>query len=1060
MNIEALTHHIAHLKDTNILVSASAGAGKTTLLIKRLMTRIINDRVSVNQICALTFSEAAAHEMKDRLKIKLREELKGCQDLELSAFIKEQLSLIDTAMISTIHSFALSLIKDFSYVLNLDPEMSKNVLDDGTSNLLFSDCSDEVIQKAIQHQPKAMQLLQSLVSTSSFDFTTLKEIIQDIYQVRRLQVNPFSFDERVLLLHQDPLSIIQPILCEKLSHQFIETITLCDQVITLGTATGEDMNNVETVKRSLGTMLDKLENNQLSDVIASLHQPWVLGIPKIKDYEAYAEAKTDLQKCIKDLVGSFNDLEEHVNHVQSILPHIQVVIDLVKDLTELMNTKKSNLKVIEFDDMERLAYEILTHPQYDVPSFYHSRYSDILVDEFQDTNDLQNQIITLISTGNNVFRVGDVKQSIYRFRGAKPQLMRSMVHNPNLNVFTLPHNFRSSEPIVEFNNHLFNVLMNVDGFSDVYQSQDHVSVGRDEQRLIATPVTYFKVNKPDKELLNKDMVDEDDHDNEENSEETELFKTRSYETAADHVKARVITKDIIERHLNQNIPFKDMCVLVKSHAQKDILKKLFDEKGIPHFINSPQGFLKHPTITQVLMLAQYCLFSHEYYLSGVLLSDYTHLTTDDVAQLKLQGPLESALHNHYPQLHSSLLELKQRVLTSSLSKAIHECLKYNDFYHRCDSQGKLNGDALVQKAVDFENSHQGGLAAFIQSLEHLKDAKIAEAMDVSLSDNVVKVMTIHASKGLQFPLVYVFNDESTTIHASRGQVIVDPNYGFTLRIKQDYSIEVPNIVREALLYVEKKAAYEETLRLWYVALTRAEKEMVCVGINKEAKSYSTKLHASSVLKSKGINSLLSGLQTFFPKTLLSIHEVEDPDRSAIVALKVKEVEDIKALPIIEVTKQDPIQLSPLDISNRLKPKEVGSLIHSILEQCVLSNNPVQDIQRMKLDLSSTQKDGMISFFTHPLTQHWSEYQKQSEFPIITKNETGYHQYYLDLLMKKDDEWIIVDFKTDKVTHGDQLKERYSSQLLAYDQALRTYAPTLKTYIYSIVLQEAILIKDR
>jgi ATP-dependent helicase/nuclease subunit A len=190
----------------------------------------------------------------------------------------------------------------------------------------------------------------------------------------------------------------------------------------------------------------------------------------------------------------------------------------------------------------------------------------------------------------------------------------------------------------------------------------------------------------------------------------------------------------------------------------------------------------------------------------VLLSDFTSLTTDDVAQLKLQGKLETALINQYPELHASLVDLKHRVLTSSLSSAIHECLKYNDFYHRCDSQGKLNGDALVQRAVDFEKSHQGGLAAFIQSLEHLKDAKIAEAMDVALSDDVVKVMTIHASKGLQFPIVYVFNDESTMIHASRGQVIVDPNFGFTLRIKQVYNVEVTNIVRKALLYVEKKSS--------------------------------------------------------------------------------------------------------------------------------------------------------------------------------------------------------------------------------------------------------------
>jgi ATP-dependent helicase/nuclease subunit A len=158
---------------------------------------------------------------------------------------------------------------------------------------------------------------------------------------------------------------------------------------------------------------------------------------RFRDHELYNDAKKELQDCLKDLVNAFNDLDEHVLDVQSLLPHIHVVIDLVKDLTALMHAKKSSLKVIEFDDMERLAYEILTHADYDVPSFYQSQYTDILVDEFQDTNDLQNQIITLISSGNNVFRVGDVKQSIYRFRGAKPQLMRSMVNDPKFECVLL-----------------------------------------------------------------------------------------------------------------------------------------------------------------------------------------------------------------------------------------------------------------------------------------------------------------------------------------------------------------------------------------------------------------------------------------------------------------------------------------------------------------------------------------------------------------------------------------------------------------------------------------------
>ncbi len=1061
MSIETLTHEISTLKDTNILVSASAGAGKTTLLIKRLMTRIMNDRISVNQICALTFSEAAAHEMKDRLKTELLKVYKSCHDESLASFIKEQLSLVDTAMISTIHSFALSLIKDFSYVLNLDPEMSRNVLDDGTKQLLFDECSDSVIQNAIKNHPEDFQSLQSLVSTSAFDFTDIKKVIQEIYQVRRLQLNPEDFDLKTLMLHQDPLSIILPILSEEFSHKLTKALDGCEEVIRLGSMSGTKMNPVFDLQETLNKFLTQVNEGELLEVVRAIHgEVWFQGIPKIKDHPSYSKAKSELQECLKSLSTSFDDIEAHVNDVSSLVPHVRLVIELVKELTALMQSKKEKLKVIEFDDMERLAYNILTHPDFDVPAFYRSRFSDILVDEFQDTNDVQNEIITLISNGKNVFRVGDVKQSIYRFRGAKPQLMRSMIKNQTSKVYVLPHNFRSSEPIVMFNNLLFNILMNVDGFSDEYREDDRVTVGKDSQKLITSPVTYLKVNKSEEEdelidFEDEEIEDEERDDEEQDHEQEEYFKTKTYDKSADYVKARVITKDIIQRHQEFNVPFKEFCVLVKSHAQKDILKKLFDEKGIPHFINSPQGFLKHPAITQCLMLASYCLFPNDYYLSGVLLSQFTDLSSNDVAQLKLTKNLNQALLEQYPDVHASLNELRNKVLSLSLSQAMHECCKVNDFYQQCDSQGKLNIDALIQKAVDFENSHQGGLVAFIQSLEHLKDAKIAEAMDVALSDDVVKVMTIHASKGLQFPLVYVFNDEATTVHASRDQVIVDSNYGFTLRIKQEYGIIVKNIVRDALLYLEKKAAYEEALRLWYVAFTRAEKEMICVGMNRETVSLSSNLHASTVLKSKGINGLLSGLQAFFPQQLCTIQEIDDPDRSKIVSIEKIIQEDVFALPPSKKEELHPIILLPLDKSNRLKPNEVGSLVHKILSLAIVSSNPIQIVHSLSQDLSEGQKEGMLSFFTHPITSSWQKAEKFSEYPIITQDEDGYHQYYLDLLIKNEEEWIIVDFKTDVVTSLEELKSRYMNQMSSYHHALKDYAPSLKTMIYSIVLQDAI-----
>ena len=1050
-----LTEHIAQLKDTNILVSASAGAGKTTLLIKRLMTRILEDRVSVNQICALTFSEAAAHEMKDRLKMQLYKAKDETNDIDLLSFIQTQLTLVDTAMISTIHSFALAMIRDFSYVLNLDPQMSQNVLDDATQQLLFDMCCDEVIHHAMEHHPQELQEVQVLVSTSSFDFTAFKKVIQSIYKIRRLQLNPESFDEQCLSIHKNPLSFIAPILCEKLEHDIQEVQELLSEVIRLAYAHDVDMSEAMRMQEALHSFIKDVRSGMFQDVIKKIHTPWVSYIPTISDHPDYKQRRDELNKKLKDLISSYNDVEEHVYDIQSLVPNIAFVIDCVKSLTSLMHERKQKLNVIEFDDMERLAYNILVHPDFDVPAFYKAQYSDILIDEFQDTNDIQNAIITLISSGNNVFRVGDIKQSIYRFRGAKPQLMRSMIQDKTSKVFVLPHNYRSKASIVEFNNHVFKILMNVSGFSDVYLKDDEVSVGNDKQHQSILPVTYLKVNRSDSSSYEISSDDEEDSVENEDESEREAFKTKSFETAANHAKARAITKDIIDRHYNDHVPFKDICVLVKSHAQKDVLKNLFDEKGIPHFINSPQGFLKHPAITHVLMLANYCLFPNEYYLSGVLLSEYTPLSSDDVATLKLDGSLQSSLQKYHSQLAHSLESLRNDVMTSSLFDAIHMCCQFNGFYHQCDSQGKLNIDALIQKAVDFQNNHHGGLFAFLSSLEKLEDDTIGEAMDVALGDDVVKVMTIHKSKGLQFPIVYVFNDESTTIHASREPTIVDPHFGFTLRIKKDYAIEYKNLIREALLYLEKKAAHEEALRLWYVAYTRAEREMICVGMNSSKTSYSFPLNAFQVLRSKGINGLLSGLESFLSPSLLRIREVDDPHRSKIINVVKEKSEQIMIMPKVDDDVSKPIVLTPLNLSSQLKPFEMGSLIHKVLAQCVNTDHPIESIKNSQEPISASDKEGMMSFFSHPLIKDWTSFEKRSEYPLITQHEGRINQYYLDLLLKKDDVWIIIDFKTDRVQSMNELKLRYLDQCLAYDQALRPYAPTLKTMIYSIYLHDMI-----
>lgn len=1050
-----LIEHIVNLRDTNILVSASAGAGKTTLLIKRVLSRILKDRVSVAHICALTFSEAAAQEMKDRLKIELHKAFHNTTDDELKSFIYEQLTLIDTAMISTIHSFALSLIRDYAFVLNLDPQLSNNVLDDTAQYSLFSECCNIVVENAMKHTHDEFKALQQLVSTSDFDFSTVKELLLSIYKIRRLQLDPHQFDNKCIALHIDPLPVISPIICEEMLHKCDEISELLTEVQRLAAVNAVDMSSVCDMLHHVEELKEVLMKYELKQAFDLIHSQWIKYIPTIRNHDTYKAVRDKVRDKLKTLVSTYNDIDTHMSDIKSILPHIQFVIHCVQELSELIKTRKTTMKVIEFDDMEHFAYEILSHPNYNVRDFFKTQYSDILIDEFQDTNDLQNEIINLISRGNNIFRVGDVKQSIYRFRGAKPQLMRSIMNEQSSAIFVLPHNFRSKEPIVEFNNVLFHYLMNVHGFSDVYRDVDKVSPGKPQQKHNVKPVTYVMVNKTinDDDLSMFDVNDMDEVEGTQN--EGEAFSNKAFETSATHAKARFITKDIVRKHIEEQIAFKDICVLVKTHAQKDVLKRYFDEFNIPHFINSPQGFLKHPAIAQILLLANYCLFPNEYHLVGVLLSDFTPLTGNEVAQLRSESSIITTFIANYPKLASELNLLQRQVTTSNLADAFFYLSQFNHFYHQCDSQGKLNIDALIQKAVNFEESHQGGLFAFIDSLEKLENAKIAEAMDVALGDNVVKVITIHKSKGLQFPIVYVFNDESTTLHAHKEQVVVDPYYGFTLRIKKPFNIEVKNLIWQALIYVDKKATYEESLRLWYVALTRAENEMICVGLKINNNPITSPLNASHILNSKGFNDLLSKLDKSIPPHLLQTVEVDDPNLSLAIKKGEKPVEGYVILPTIETKQLQPIVLSPLNLTTKLQRKAVGSLIHTILSQCINSTDPIEVIERYQHHLSDKDKQGMIAFFKHKYFHDWDKFEKYSEYPLITQTKTGTQQFYLDLLLKSDDVWIIVDFKSDQVNTLHELVTRYREQLLDYDTAVRPFAPTLKSVIFSIHLQEII-----
>ena len=315
------------------------------------------------------------------------------------------------------------------------------------------------------------------------------------------------------------------------------------------------------------------------------------------------------------------------------------------------------------------------------------------MDEFQDSNFFQEAIVNLISRGNNVFRVGDVKQSIYGFRHAKPDIMRGHLINPMNEVFYLSNNFRSKENIVEFNNMVFSQAMNIDEFKDTYGEKDAVSVGIPSQREDQLPVF---IHLPE----NDQTITYASDDSEETVKSTRLI-------------AMSIAKDI-QRQANRGKSYRDICVLIRSHSRKAFLKDAFDELDIPYYFDAQEGFTHAYSVQDILNAIRLCLDpTNEFYLAYFLLSQLGGYDEVQVASLRLHSSdsLLTNLKSTDPDLHHKLQLLINQFNTASMSQALTHLYAFNDYYHAAlPLEQKSNLDLLFERVTSYESTKHEGLA--------------------------------------------------------------------------------------------------------------------------------------------------------------------------------------------------------------------------------------------------------------------------------------------------------------------------------------------------------------
>lgn len=1066
----AMQQKAIQTKQKNILVSASAGSGKTTVLIARLMDLVIRDQVPIDAILAMTFTEAAANEMKKRLASELQQAFTQAGTKEEKAYITKQLTSMQTAHISTIHSFCLSILQDYYYMINLNPQRISNIMD--SANMLIY--QKRALKKAFEHQYQKndtifIELCQMFSTRPEHD-TALEKTIMHLAALASSKPDPYKWlyslgntyydmyhiEDMPKSMYDNFFEYLYVVL-----QQYKTSLIRIDEIFTLKYA--DQVKKHAIIKQKLDfltplydALRKKCYESYRSAYIAIVHA-LIPPSPDKEDSE-YTKLRKDILTQEDGILGLLFSESDFIKDMNQLHPYIEKLVELSVDYRMQYANLKAFHNVIDFDDMEHFALEILQTKQHQIANLYREQFVEIMVDEFQDSNDVQNKLVMLICKENNVFRVGDIKQSIYGFRHAKPQLMKSLMEHKTSKdeVIYLSNNYRSKKMIVDFNNELFKRLMNIEGFSCSYTKEDDVETGVASQLERNVPICFHAIF----------------HNELKESEQITLSKN--------DIKASYIANQIIEQRKNEQRPWKDFVVLVRGNARKDDMKIMFDELQIPCFIDIKHGFYQSNAVQIVLSALKCIQYPHEDIpFVATLLSPFFQLTTMDFANAKIAKKKHQSYYSYFKEHPCIGFETLQEFISDShhcsLTDMLNKLYNLQDYYRlHTTVQEKTNLDLLFEKAIEFEETQASGILAFLNQIDQIKDAQTAEAIPIGSEADVVRVMSIHQSKGLQFPVVFLWSTDKQTPIEFKEYCLCDSDVGIAMK-----SMKLPEryirttIPRIAMEHKKNKEELEEEMRILYVATTRAQQQMHIVDCIVSLEPYKTPLSLSSVYGRKGytawiLQSFLSNpsplfvlkeVHTFWkneiqPQPHLPVHQPLQTYSYSTPSIKMKtaSLEKEEALP-------------PFTLEKQGDGLAYGTMMHKMIE--FLSSPPwtKEDIMQVAkehtIDLRPSDIKTLQALGKDPLYEKAHGTTTYHEFPFMVKVDNEILHGFIDFVSMEDTKITIIDFKTDALSNSQEFIARYSTQLELYKKAMTVVYPQtqITCYIYAFHLHQMIPLTD-
>lgn len=895
---------VIDLRNRNILVSAAAGSGKTAVLVERIV-KIITDKnhpVDIDHLLIVTFTNAAAAEMRERIGNAIE---KALDEQPGNEHLLRQLTLIHNAQITTIDSFCLYVVRNHFHEIDLEPNF--RIGDEGELKLLREDVLGRVLEQNYEEPSEAFSDFVEGYASGRTD-VALNEMILQLYEFSRSYpwpekwldsfVGAYRIETREELDRAEWLAPLTENICFVLKD--------CEQLLKQALAITQQDDGPDMYEKAVQSDLEKYEGLsrltsfcELSGALSDIKYDRLASSRGFEGDPDKLELVKSLREQAKDVVKKlckqyfFCSPEMMIEQLERTEPMLEEVVRLTKQFADEFAAAKRRKNLVDFHDVEHFALQILVDEETEkakkTAEEFRDTFEEIMIDEYQDSNEVQETLLRSISREergeNNIFMVGDVKQSIYRFRLARPELFMKKYDSYSLEESTtqridLHKNFRSREEVLTCTNDIFYKIM----------ARSLGNVEYDAEAALYPGASYPVSADFTPEILLADS-------NDELLEDTELSDKKTLE-------AKIVAEEI--RHLMKTQPvtdkatgtlraarYSDIVILLRSlSGWADSLVEVLNENGIPAHTVSSTGYFSTVEVQTVLsMLRLLDNPRQDIPMAAVLRSPMAGLTDEELAVLRLEDgsvpfheavlelaeglyeedgqkeisdseadseadqkqgrnadgkkedDIETTAHRKLLKFYKKYRQLRQLVPDTPIHELIEIILRETGYGHYvaampAGNRRTANLNMLLEKAAAYEKTSYKGLFHFVRYIDELQkyDVDFGEADMVGENEDVVRIMSIHKSKGLEFPIVIVsgmgknFNKQDT-----RSKMVLHPELGIGLDYMDGKKrIKSPTIAKKAIAKQIDLENLGEELRVLYVALTRAKEKLILTGTLKDA----------------------------------------------------------------------------------------------------------------------------------------------------------------------------------------------------------------------------------